>query len=284
MKKFWIYILVTFGFGWLCQGLAMLCSYSTHLNLLYTPLLAISMFAPLLGAWLANGGLKNDCSGICWKPHIKGNLRWWLTAWFGPALLSILCAVVFFLLFPGRFDPTLSIISAQLGGEASPLPARMVAAIALVQSVTYAPLLNMFFAVGEEAGWRGWMTPFLTERLGRAKGLILSGVIWGAWHWPIILVVGYNFGTGYWGAPFTGAVMMCLSCTALGILLTWVYEKTRSIWAPALAHGAFNAAASLGTFFLPAGTTAMILGPTPLGLVAGIPLFIIAAHILRKET
>lgn len=285
MKKFWIYILVTFGMGWLCQGLGMLSLRFEPTGLAYTGLLSLCMFAPLFGTLAANGGIGKKAA-IFWKPRIKGRVRWWLAAWFVPAALTLLGATVFFLLFPGRFDSSMPMLAEQIAAQGLPTPAWVFVLVAVVQCVTYAPFFNMFFALGEEVGWRGWMTPFLTARMERKKALILSGIIWGAWHWPVILLAGYNFGTGYWGAPFTGALEMCLACVALGILLSFLYEKTDSVWAPALAHGAFNAAAGIGSYFLPAGTTTMILGPTPLGLIAGIPLFALAAWILffpKKE-
>ena len=283
MKKFWIYILITFGLGWLCQGLAMLSMSFDPTGLVYTGLLALCMFAPMVGAWVAGKGLKRERSGIRWKPVIKGRVRWWLAAWFGPVVLAILGSAVFYLLFPARFDGSMPLFSQAIEAQGLPIPPILLLAVSLVQILTYAPFINMFFALGEEAGWRGWMTPFLTERMSRNKALILSGVIWGAWHWPIIMLAGYNFGTGYWGAPFTGALMMCASCVALGILLSLLYEKTDSVWAPALCHGAFNTSASIGTFFLVPGTTSMILGPTPLGLIAGIPLFLLATLVLFKH-
>ena len=283
MKKFWIYILVTFGFGWLMQGLGMLSLNSDSTGLIYTVLLSVCMFAPMLGVLAAEGGLKKARSGIRWKPRIKGHVRWWLAAWFIPAVLALLGAVLYFLLFPNRFDSSTPALTAQLAATGSPLPGWVIAVVGFIQSVTYAPFINMFFALGEESGWRGWMTPFLTARMERKKALVLSGVIWGVWHWPVILLAGYNFGTGYWGAPFTGGLMMCVSCVALGVLLTLLYEKTNSVWAPALAHGAFNAAAGIGVYFLPLGTVSTILGPTPLGLVAGIPLFLLAAWTFFKH-
>lgn len=281
MKKFWIYILVTFGFGWLCQGLGMLSLSIEPTGLAYTGLLSLCMFAPLFGTLAANGGIGKK-AGIFWKPCIRGKARWWLAAWFVPAIITLLGAAMFFLLFPNRFDRSMPMVAGQIAAQGLPTPAWVIVLVSIVQCVTYAPFFNMFFALGEEVGWRGWMTPFLENRMGKRKALVLSGIIWGVWHWPVILFAGYNFGTGYWGAPFTGALEMCLACVALGIFLTWIYEKTRSIWAPALAHGAINAAAGIGSYFLPADTTSMLLGPTPLGLVAGIPLFAMAAWIWFK--
>ena len=74
--------------------------------------------------------------------------------------------------------------------------------------------------------------------------------------------------------------MMCLACAALGTLLAFFYDKTQSIWAPALCHGAVNAVAGLGNLFLPIGTTSYILGPFSFGLIGGIPLFALGAWAL----
>jgi membrane protease YdiL (CAAX protease family) len=156
-------------------------------------------------------------------------------------------------------------------------------AVQALAAVTYAPFINMLFAVGEEAGWRGFLTPALTERFGKKKALILSGCIWGAWHWPLIVLAGYEYGTGYWGAPVTGMLCMLLFTTAFGVLLSHLYEKSGSIWACALCHGAANAIAGLPLYFLPAGATSYLLGPTFAGLIGGIPLLFLAALLWKRD-
>lgn len=270
-KRFWIYLLIAFGGGWTLQGLGMLLG-----GMWYQALVALAMFAPMLGVLIAHGSLKKAAVGIGWKAHVRGHVKPYLLALWGPGVLAILCAVFFFLLFPSRYDASGKML-------ATSMPVFLIAAIQMAEAMTLSPFLNMLFAVGEEAGWRGYMTPYLTGRLGRTKGLLLSGVIWGVWHWPLILLAGYEYGVGYWGAPFTGMLMMCVFTTAVGILLTWMQERTESIWAPALAHGALNASAAIGILFLAPGTTSYILGPTMAGLVAGIPLFALAAWALLRR-
>ena len=282
-KRFWIFILVAFGGGWLCMGLGILLG-----GMWYQAIVALAMFMPLLGVLLCRGGLSEKKTGIRWKPTIPGHGTWYLLAWFGPAVLSILCAALFFLLFPARFDGSLSYLTAQLeaaGADAGdlPFPLPVLTVIQLLEAVTYAPFLNALLAVGEETGWRGYLTPYLSRRFGRTKGLVLAGCLWALWHGPLILLAGYEYGTGYWGAPFTGMLLMCAACTALGILLSFLYEKADSIWAPALAHGAVNAAAGMGLLFLKSDVTSLFLGPTPFGLVAGIPLFALAALVLLRR-
>ena len=278
-RRYLIFLLVTFGGGWLLMALGMLLG-----GFWYQPCVALAMFAPLLGVLLSHGGLKRARTGICWKAEIPGHFPWYILAWLGPGVLSLLCAALFFLLLPGHFDRNMSYLTAQIpAGTELPMPLWALAVIQLLEAVTYAPLVNMFLAVGEETGWRGFQTPYLCRQLGRRKGLLLSGAVWGAWHWPLILCGGYEYGTGYWGAPYTGMLLMCAGTTALGILLTFLYEKAGSIWAPALAHGAINAAAGIGVLFLHGGETSLFLGPTPLGLVSGIPLFLLALAVLLRQ-
>ena len=112
-------------------------------------------------------------------------------------------------------------------------------------AVILAPAINMFPALGEEVGWRGYMMPRLKERFGLLNGRLLGGVVWGVWHWPLMLLVGYEYGTNYLGAPVLGIVVWCVVCFALNTLLDLLYEKTGCIWVPAIAHGAFNAIAAL---------------------------------------
>lgn len=283
MKKFWSFILVAFGLGWLLQGVGMLLG-----GVWYTVSLSACMFAPLFGVLISHGGLKTSVSGVKWKLRLKGRLRWWFAALWGPAAVTVAGGALFFLVLPGRFDTSLSYLSSEASASGLNLAGISlspwtIAAVELLEAVTVAPFLNMFFAVGEETGWRGYMTPFLCEKLGHRWGLVVSGAVWGAWHWPLICLAGYNFGTGYFGAPVTGAAMMCVACAALGILLAFVYDKTQSIWAPALCHGAVNAVAGLGNLFLAPSVTSYILGPFPFGLIGGIPLFALGAWALAGK-
>ncbi|EDP23181.1 hypothetical protein FAEPRAM212_00003, partial [Faecalibacterium prausnitzii M21/2] len=41
-------------------------------------------------------------TGIGWK--VQGKRRFWLAAWFGPAVLTLLGAVLYFDQFPSRLD------------------------------------------------------------------------------------------------------------------------------------------------------------------------------------
>ena len=121
-------------------------------------------------------------------------------------------------------------------------------------------------------------------RFQRGAGRLLGGVIWGVWHWPLMLLVGYEYGTNYLGAPLLGLVVWCVVCFALNTLLDWLYEKTGCIWVPAIAHGAFNAVAALFTVLTyPADAYYNVLGPTPIGLIGLLPVLAAAVWLTLRE-
>ena len=155
-------------------------------------------------------------------------------------------------------------------------------------AVLLAPAINMFPALGEEVGWRGYMMPRLKERFGLLNGRLLGGVVWGVWHWPLMLLVGYEYGTNYLGAPVLGLVVWCVVCFALNTLLDLLYEKTSCIWVPAIAHGAFNAIAALPQVLItPADAYYNVLGPMPIGLISVLPMLAVAVgltlHQMKQE-
>jgi uncharacterized protein len=156
-------------------------------------------------------------------------------------------------------------------GEVSPL-ADCDAAQTILAILT-APLLNALPTFGEEFGWRGYLLPKLMP-LGGAKAILLSGIIWGVWHWPVILM-GYNFGMDYFGAPILGPLMMVWFTIVSGALFGWVTIKTASVWPAVIGHGALNGIAALSLVFV-AGEPSSLLGPTPVGLIGGAGFTIIA--------
>ena len=151
-----------------------------------------------------------------------------------------------------------------------------------ISCVTYAPLINMLFAMGEETGWRGFLYPQLTARFGKIKGYIIGGIIWGCWHWPVIWLIGYEYGTDYIGFPIVGMLEFCVITVAIGIICAWLYERSECIWIPAIFHGAFNAAATVPLVVTIQNTASMrLLGPAPNGLLSGLPIILLSLILLK---
>ena len=123
-------------------------------------------------------------------------------------------------------------------------------AIIYLQPLTMiiAGTIASFAALGEEAGWRGYMMPKMIKLWGVKKAVLFGGIIWGIWHWPLTYV-GHNFGRDYFGYPFTGFAAMCIMCVFMGIILTFVTYKSGSIWPAAFLHAVNNSSPSILQYF-----------------------------------
>ena len=293
MKRLVIYLAVTFGLAW---GLLIPAGFllGTFENgeassPAILGLTALSMFFPLVGALAANFACRSEARiDLCWRPRIKQNVRNYLIAWFTPTVIALLGCIVFFAAYPHLFDPTMrsyiessaataGLTPDKLASQMPPTPVLLGETLAL--SLVVAPFINMIPAFGEELGWRGMLYPTLAELMPKRSAVLATGIVWGLWHAPII-AMGHNYGMGYEGFPVAGIVTMTLLCTAMSCWLSLLRMRSDSVWPCALAHGAFNAVANIGVVFCSAGPT--LLGPSPLGLVAGIPLTVMGVFCFTR--
>ncbi len=275
------YLLFTFIVAWLIQiGVYFIAKGGN--DILSTLVMSAMMFVPFLGVLVARKSLK----GMGWIPKGKNIVLPMVFSWFAPIVLTALGAVLYFLVFPSHFDAS----GQAMGGfileqlEAAGISYSVYIIISIVACVTYAPIINTLLALGEEVGWRGFLYPQLKDKFGIKAGRIFGGIIWGIWHWPLIWLIGYEYGTEYFGYPVIGMLVFLVFTVALGIIEDWVYEKSGTIWVPALLHGSVNAAATLPIMFLVSGTgSAMLLGPVPNGLLAGLPMIIMAVLLFVRS-
>jgi membrane protease YdiL (CAAX protease family) len=103
-----------------------------------------------------------------------------------------------------------------------------------INTVVVGPLLGLWIAFGEEYGWRGYLQGELVK-LGRVKGVLLVGVVWGVWHAPAVMM-GHN----YPGHPVLGPIAFLVFNLFLAIFLGYVMLKTGSVWLAAFMHALIN--------------------------------------------
>ena len=140
-------------------------------------------------------------------------------------------------------------------------------------------VIGSFAAFGEEGGWRGYMMPKLIRLMGRGKALVIGGIIWGLWHAPLTCI-GHNFGTDYPGFPYVGIIKMCIMCILLGIMLTFVTEKSGSVWPGAILHAVNNASPCILVGFINPDKSPSVLGIEVMGLGRFISTVLCATVIL----
>ncbi len=98
-------------------------------------------------------------------------------------------------------------------------------------------IIVSILAFFEEIGWRAWMLPKLQQGFSPRRAVLVSAVIWALWHVPFV-VSGLNYLDE---VPMLQ--MLVLYPTGLigaGMVLGWLWVRTRSIWIVSLAHGSLN--------------------------------------------
>ena len=154
-----------------------------------------------------------------------------------------------------------------------PVPIGVLVTAQLVQLPLLAAV-NAFVTIGEEIGWRGFLVPALL-RFGTWPALVGSGVVWGLWHTPIILL-GYNFGR----FDALGVVFMVIACVLLGIVLGWLRLRTGSVWPAVFAHAGVNGAAGVGAVLGASGVGVSTVLHSPLGVSGWIVLAAVIAVLV----
>jgi membrane protease YdiL (CAAX protease family) len=140
-------------------------------------------------------------------------------------------------------------------------------------SVVGTPLAGLATVFGEEYGWRGFLQNELV-RLGRRPGVLLVGIIWGVWHFPIILS-----GIHTYPPTPTGLALGLVFFVLVGFVFGYAVMKTKSLWIAAFLHGVLNSIYSfVGRYLVHPRDNVLSFGLGVYGLVC---LLVIVLAILR---
>lgn len=208
--------------------------------------------------------------------------RWW---WIGWLLMPVIAMAILgvSLLMPGaQWVSDSEAIQMSLQHMPKGFGPWGLIAVSIFSGLIAGATINALFAFGEEIAWRG----FLVKEFKGKKFLpmaLLIGVIWGFWHFPIILN-GHNYPTH----PVAGVFMMVLMCVALTPILLYFRKKSRSVIVPAIMHGTFNAVAGLSLLFVSPQNDLLIGAPGLAGLIvlllADVSLYIYDRCFSREKT
>lgn len=91
-------------------------------------------------------------------------------------------------------------------------------------------------ALGEEIGWRGFLVPELAKVVSFPKVALISGLMWAAYHYPVLLFGDYNAGAPAWFSLNCFTVMVVAS----SFVLAWLTLRSRSLWPAAIFHASHN--------------------------------------------
>ena len=240
--------------------------------------LVACMFTPALSVILTRIVTQEGAHNLYLVPHLRGNIRFYLLAWFGTPLLAYTGAAVYFLVFPAQFDPLGSVYARDLGVQTMAAYAGNLA-VMIPLAVLVNPWVGLLSCLGEEFAWRAYLLPKLREGFAPAPAVVLTGAIWGLWHAPFI-AMGYNYGAEH---PLFGIAAMVIFCVVLGCIEGALFFRVQSVWPVALLHASLNALdlAALSDLFMSQPSNPF-LGPDPIGILGGAGLIAAGIYCLYR--
>jgi uncharacterized protein len=206
--------------------------WSGHLGMAFGLMIVSVMWCPALAALVTCKVLGRDFRSLAWS-WPKG--RYVAAAYFVPLAYAAIAYGAVWALHLGGWNGALVEQVARRFGLPK-MPAWGSFALWLVFTATAQMIHGLSTALGEEIGWRGFLVPELAKQMSYTKLSLLSGLIWAAWHSPLLLFADYNAGTSrpYALACFTVMVV------ADSFMMAWLSLKSKSLWPAAIFHASHN--------------------------------------------
>jgi membrane protease YdiL (CAAX protease family) len=144
-------------------------------------------------------------------------------------------------------------------GAAAPTRAQLQTWPNLIEQFVF---IFLFIGLGEEPGWRGFLTPELQRRMHPLLAALMLSVIWAAWHIPLF--------RSEIGAELIGPFLMSL--TGAAFVLAWLRNISRAVWPAMLCHATVNTVGSsfFFTFYEGAEVTRLWWIYAVIWLIAGL--------------
>ncbi|GGK33888.1 hypothetical protein GCM10007962_30410 [Yeosuana aromativorans] len=191
------------------------------------------MLAPGLGAVMATALTNRKWSDFGWKFP----LRYVILAWLLPIFYAALAYMVIWLTGIGDVPNPLFIERAKMTIGLETNSTAEVITIAFIYITHFMIIPAVIFALGEELGWRGLLFPELSKSFSFLNSAIISSLFWAIWHLPAMLLD--NYGVGETPFPFR-FIMFLLLVVFTGIMMSWIWLKSKSVLAVAIFHASHN--------------------------------------------
>ena len=225
-----IYTVVTCTLSW-----SFLVAIKGGLQLPPWAFLFVMMWIPAVVSLAMRGAFREGCADA---GLLAGRFRYWAWAYLCPLALATVAYATACALQQVHITPYLKQQSMY-----GPVPFRLTwwnadSAVAglLFQrffvTATLGVAIGFIYGLGEEIGWRGYLLPKLV-RGGVKRPIFISGVIWGAWHIPFVLLF-------YEQHRYITSALYALGCVIFGVFMGWLRLASGSVFVAAMAHAAYN--------------------------------------------
>jgi membrane protease YdiL (CAAX protease family) len=274
------YLILSFGIAWVSWEIPIRMLHLDVTSPLFNLYALPGAFAPAIAALIVRAFTKDGFKDAKFRLPIFSKWPYFVFALLLP--LAVVAAMVFeagaFGYLPAGFDlmhAILGVVPATNTAGQSATAAKL-AQIGpwLIPALLGTAVLATPVLWGEEFGWRGYLQPRLFPGKPLAAAIV-TGVIWAAWHFPLILR-GYDYGREQ---ALLGCGALIVTCILLSFVFAWLVEKTGSIWSSSLAHAATNGVGGALTFMWFASSHNLVL-TSYAGAMAWPPFVVICLLIL----
>lgn len=248
--------------------------YKTYNNII----LSILMLTPMISVILSKLITKENFRDLGLVPKFKKNYKWYLFAYFSTPFIAYFGAILYFFIYPQSFDMLGSQFAIQ-GNIINTNEYISQLMILIPAAIIINPLTGLITCFGEELAWRCYLLPKLIERFNIKSAVILSGLLWGLWHAPIVYM-GYNYGSEN---TVLGVLSMLVFCIVIGVILAYLFLKTKSVWTTTIFHASLNGIALYTASMLFMSKPANpFVGPDLTGVIGGSGFIILSILLFSK--
>lgn len=193
----------------------------------------IIMWCPTLGTLLTCRVMKIKLGSLGWKWG-PAKYLWW--SYLIPIIYSLVAYLFIWISGKGGFYNKETVAGIAKGFGWTSLPDGLVILFYILLVGSFSMARSMSSAIGEEIGWRGFLTPQLAKISSYTGTSLWTGVIWAIYHYPLLLFANYNSGAPAWYSLTCFTVMVIAMC----FVFTWFRMKSGSLWTAALLHASHN--------------------------------------------
>ena len=190
------------------------------------------MWCPAIAAILTLRIKGRKISSLNWNWGNWKYIRW---SYYIPALYGIITYALIWILGFGGLAKSEAIMdwAKELGlygiGTLSPAVAVIIAVVLLG---TVEVIRASATTLGEEIGWRGFFIYELRKVLSFTGLSIFSGLIWAAWHWPLLVYYSNNVLLEF--------VTFFIVIISMSFIMNYYTFKSKSLWPAVIFHAVSN--------------------------------------------
>jgi len=190
------------------------------------------MWCPAIAAIITLKIKGRKISSLHWNWGDWRYIRW---SYFIPALYAVITYILIIIFGFGSFanEEVITEWGKDLGlfgiGTLNPTAITIIAIILLG---TVEVIRASATTLGEEIGWRGFFIYELRKVLSFSGVSIFSGIVWAAWHWPLLVYYSNNVLLEF--------ITFFTVIISMSFIMTYYTFKSKSLWPAVIFHAVSN--------------------------------------------